>query len=419
MLFSVIILLLALLAIDFYAFRGLGKLLSHHRLVVMRKLVLKSYWLVDVIFIVFSIIWAWYIRSSDMADHDKYRKFFVIMGGFMLIFLPKFILFLFTLLHDFKLIVLKLVATLLPSYPFKQKKLLRWRRSFIIPAAGVLAAMGMFFATIYGVGIGRFSFTVVEQDVFFSDLPESFDGYRVVQFSDTHLGSYGNTHAVRSGLEIINGLRADMIVFTGDMVNNEASEAFQFIPFFQKLHAKDGLFSILGNHDMGDYRRWGTIEEKESNLDELIAMQREMGFRLLLNEHAIIYRDADSIMIAGVLNWGLPPFAQHGDLHAALGNYENRPFTILLSHDPSHWRAQIIPESEVQLTLSGHTHGMQMGFSNRLFSWSPVKYKYNEWNGLYEEASQKLYVNRGFGFLSFPGRIGMPPEITVITLRKG
>jgi uncharacterized protein len=238
MLFSVFLLLLTLLAIDVYAYRGVRKLFFHHRLLVIRKHILMTYWLVDVVFIVFSIIWAWYVRNSDLADHEKYRKFFVIMGGFMLIYLPKFILFLFTLFYDFKRMVLTLIATLLPSHHVRQKTLLSWRRSVIIPAVGLLAATGMFLATLYGVGIGRFNFTVVEQDVFFRDLPESFDGYRLVQFSDTHLGSYGNTKAVEAGLAIIDDLNADMILFTGDLVNNEASEAIQFVPFFRNCLPK-------------------------------------------------------------------------------------------------------------------------------------------------------------------------------------
>lgn len=418
MLLSLLLLIALLLIIDFYGFRGMRKLFSHRKLTSLRSFALWSYWVIDIIFLVFAFFWAWHIRSSELDEYVKYRKFFVIFGGFMMIFLPKSAFALFTLIYDLKRVFLKFSASMLGAHPGVKFAVLKFRRSLIVPAAGFLAAALMFSLTLYGVGIGRNNFTVEEQTIWFDDLPESFDGYRIAQFSDTHLGSYSQTDAVQAGLEIINGLHPDVIVFTGDLVNNEAAEAMKFVDIFRTLQPKDGMFSILGNHDMGDYRRWGTIAEKESNLGLLVEVQQSMGFKVLLNEHVFIHRGSDSIMIAGVENWGLPPFAQHGDLAAATGSFDPGPFTVLLSHDPSHWRAQVLPDSKVQLTLSGHTHGMQMGVSNRFFSWSPVQLKYNEWNGLYEDASRYLYVNRGFGFLSFPGRIGMPPEITLITLRR-
>ncbi len=419
MIWSLLLLLSCLLVIDIYGYRGMRKLFSHHKLTTLRQVMLASYWIVDIVFLLFAIGWALHIRNSGFEEYEKYRKFFLIMGGFMLLFIPKFSFFLFTVFYDLKMLFIKLNRAIFSNRTRYHIALSRWRHSLIVPASGFVFAVVMFSITLHGVGFGRYNFNVVEHEIWFEGLPQAFDGYRLVQFSDTHLGSYSQTDAVQAGLKIINNLKPDLILFTGDMVNNEAAEAVKFVPYFQELEAYDGLFSVLGNHDMGDYRRWGTIDEKESNIQNLVDVQHEMGFQMLLNEHVYIVRDNDSIMLAGVENWGLPPFAQYGDLDKALaGSHPGTPFTILLSHDPSHWKAQIIPESNVHLTLSGHTHGMQFGISNRFFSWSPVQLKYNEWSGLYEEGGQKLYVNTGFGFLSFPGRIGMPPEITLIVLRK-
>ncbi|MBW6497881.1 MAG: metallophosphoesterase [Bacteroidales bacterium] len=418
MLLRIVFLLAILILIDFYAYRGMRKLFSHRHLDFFRKFVLKTYWLVDIGFLVFAVAWAWYVRGNGLEDYVKYRQFYVIMGAFMLLFIPKASFFLFVVLYDLKILALRLSQRIFTSYPKINIPLGRLRYSLIVPLLGLIFAAYMFSVTLYGLSFGRYNFEVEEVEVWFDDLPESFDGYRLVQFSDAHLGSFSREEAVAAGLGVIAGLQPDLVVFTGDMVNNEAREAEKFIPVFQQLKTIDGMFSVLGNHDMGDYRRWGTIDEKDSNIGRLVEVQTEMGFRMLLNEHVFVVRGNDSIMIAGIENWGLPPFAQYGDLEKALGENASFPFKILLSHDPSHWREQVIPDTDVNLTLSGHTHGMQFGISNRLINWSPVQYKYTEWSGLYHEGNQKLYVNRGFGYLSFPGRVGMPPEITLIVLRK-
>jgi uncharacterized protein len=419
MFWTVFLFTLFILIVDVYAYRGMKKLFSHGRLSPLRRFALKTYWLVDFLFLFFAIAWLLFIRNSQQEDYVQYRRFFLIAGGFAMIFVPKFSFFVFTVFYDLKILLLAFSQRVFISRPGTHRLLGRWRRSLIVPAVGLLFAALTFSITLYGVGFGRYNLQVETQEVWFEELPPAFDGYRMVQFSDTHLGSYSQTDAIEAGLEVINMLEPDLIVFTGDMVNNEALEAEKFLPYFKALKASDGKFSILGNHDMGDYRRWGTIEEKDADIEKLVRLQSEMGFRVLLNEQVSIRRGQDSILLLGVENWGLPPFGQYGDLQVALGDREDFPFKVLLSHDPSHWRAQVIPQTDIQLTLSGHTHGMQFGISNRFFSWSPVKLIYNEWHGLYEEGEQRLYVNRGFGYLSFPGRIGMPPEITVIILRRG
>jgi predicted MPP superfamily phosphohydrolase len=219
---------------------------------------------------------------------------------------------------------------------------------------------------------------------------------------------------------MINMLKSDIVVFTGDLVNNYASEFDQWVEVFNKIEAPLGKFSILGNHDYGEYVPWDTLEEKQQNLEKLINHHANMGFNLLLNQSHILERDGQKLVIAGVENYGLPPFPQYGDLDKALTNISKEDFTVLLSHDPSHWDEKVINHSkDISLTLSGHTHGMQFGIEIPGFiKWSPVKYKYPRWAGLYQVAEKFLYVNRGFGFIGFSGRVGIWPEITKITLRS-
>lgn len=272
---------------------------------------------------------------------------------------------------------------------------------------------------LHGITIGKYKFTVKRIKLEFDDLPEKFDGYKILQFSDMHSGSFDSLSRVKKGIEKMKQEQADIILFTGDMVNNLADEVKPFVPMLKELKAKDGKYSILGNHDYGDYIRWANKEDKIENLYKLINYQHESGFQLLLNENISVERDGEFIHIVGVENWGKPPFPQHGDLNGSLSSLSEKDFTILMSHDPSHWDLEVIKhKKKVHLTLSGHTHGMQMGLDIPGLKWSPVKYKYPRWSGLYEEAGRYLYVNNGFGFLGFPGRVGIYPEITIIELCK-
>ena len=237
--------------------------------------------------------------------------------------------------------------------------------------------------------------------------------------SDIHSGSFDNYEAVKRGVDLANEQKSDLLLFTGDLVNNEAKEIEPWIELFATLDAPYGKYSIFGNHDYGDYIEWPSFEEKHKNLETLAAHHKTIGFNLLRNQHVVLEKDGEKFFLAGVENWGKPPFPQHGDINKALQGIENKDFTVLMSHDPSHWKAQVVEHSnKVHLTLSGHTHGMQFGIEIPGFKWSPVKFKYPEWAGSYEQNGKKLYVNRGFGFLGFPGRVGIWPEITVITLKK-
>jgi predicted MPP superfamily phosphohydrolase len=254
--------------------------------------------------------------------------------------------------------------------------------------------------------------------LYFDDLPEAFDGFKIAQISDIHSGSFDDPEAVAKGVAMLNAQKPDLFVFTGDMVNNKAEEIAPYIDIFSKVEAPYGRYSILGNHDYGDYVAWSTPQLKAQNLADLKRHHAEIGYRLLLDEHVWIEKDNSQIALLGIENWG-KGFGERGDLKNALQGVGQNDFKVLLSHDPSHWDAQVKSNpTKIHLTLSGHTHGMQFGFEIDRFKWSPVKYRYRNWAGLAEENGRYLYVNRGFGFLGFQGRIGIWPEITIIELRK-
>ena len=267
---------------------------------------------------------------------------------------------------------------------------------------------------LYGAIRGKEDFRVREVTFVSPDLPPGFDGYRLLQLSDIHIGSWsGNEEAIRRAVRLCNDQRPDAIVFTGDLVNSRASELRRFLPLLAELQAPDGVFSILGNHDYGTYARWSSPREQAANLDTLKQMERQMGWDLLLNEHRTLRKGNDSLTIAGVENSGRPPFPNRGDLPQALKGTEGS-FCILLSHDPTHWRREVLPQSDVQLMLAVHTHDMQIS----LFCFSVSQWIYPEHRGLYLENGRGLYVNIGLGYVLFPMRIGAWPEITVITLKS-
>ena len=299
-------------------------------------------------------------------------------------------------------------------------KYLPSRRSFIAKIALGIAAIP-FGAILYGVYKGKYNFKVLNYTLTFEDLPEAFNGYKLTQISDIHSGSFDNKEKVEYAVDLINEQKSDVILFTGDMVNNEAKEMQPYINVFNKLRAKDGLYSVLGNHDYGDYIRWDSDEEKKQNLEDLKKIQKEIGFELLLNESRYIEKNGEKIALVGVENWGAGGFKKAGDLNKAVQNIKRDDFKILMSHDPSHWEKEVIDDDyHYHLTLSGHTHGMQFGIEiPGWFKWSPVKWRYKYWAGIYEELGQYINVNRGFGYIGFPGRVGIWPEITVIELRKG
>ena len=292
------------------------------------------------------------------------------------------------------------------------------RRRFLAQAGLVLAAIP-FSGFLYGILRGRYDYQVHRIKLAFPDLPAAFVGYKIVQISDIHAGSFDNTDAVQRGLDMVQAEAGDLILFTGDLVNNLASEATPYLEMFAKLEAPDGKYSVLGNHDYGHYAPWDSETDRLANHEAVRQNHVKMGFTLLNNSHVELQKEGDRICVAGVENWGLPPFPQYGDLRKALLDVPADRFTVLMSHDPAHWDAQIkaFPK-HVHLTLSGHTHGFQMGVEIPGWKWSPVQLRYKQWAGHYQDEARHLYVNRGFGFIGFPGRVGIWPEITVIELTK-
>ena len=293
------------------------------------------------------------------------------------------------------------------------------RRRFLAMIGLGIAALP-FGALLYGMYKGKYNFKVLKYTLEFEDLPNSFDGYRITQISDIHSGSFDDRKKIEYGVELIKKQKSDLLLFTGDMVNNKTEEMLPWADLFSTLDAKDGKYSVLGNHDYGDYITWETEELKRKNLQDLKDLQKNMGFDLLLNEHRYLQKGEDRIALVGVENWGKGGFKKAGDLKKAISQINPGDFTILMSHDPSHWSEEVIyDDKHFHLTLSGHTHGMQFGIEiPGWVKWSPVKWRYKYWAGVYKEFGQFINVNRGFGFLGYPGRVGIWPEITVITLKK-
>lgn len=293
------------------------------------------------------------------------------------------------------------------------------RRTFISYLAMGLAVLP-FGALLYGIFKGRYDYRVLSYELEFEHLPDAFDGYQITQISDIHAGSLNGIDKVSYAVDLINDQKSDVIMFTGDLVNNKADEMNPWIDQFSKLKAKDGIYSVLGNHDYGDYVQWPDDKSKIRNFENLIKTHQNLGFKLLRNEHVFLNKGSDKIALIGVENWGRGGFKKAGDLVKASKGLSKLDFRILLSHDPSHWEDVVIDNEEhYHLTLSGHTHGMQFGIEiPGWIKWSPVKWRYKYWAGIYKEKNQFINVNRGFGVLGYPGRVGIWPEISVIKLKK-
>ncbi len=273
----------------------------------------------------------------------------------------------------------------------------------------------------WGIVSGAHDYRVRRQKIALKNLPSQFHGLKIVQLSDIHSGSFYNKTAVKGGIELAMKEKGDVIFFTGDLVNNEASEMKNYTEIFEKLKAPLGVYSVLGNHDYGDYKAWASLEEKKENLRTLMQIHKQMGWDLLMNEHRMLEQGGEKLAILGIENWGAKGnFPKYGKMAQAHKNTDEAAVKLLLSHDPSHWDAQVRKEyKDIDIMFAGHTHGMQFGIENEVIKWSPVQYMYEQWAGLYKKEEQHLYVNRGFGFIGFPGRIGMLPEVTVIELVKG
>ena len=390
--------------LDFYFFQVV-KNATKNQPPFWRKTIYSIYWVYDAILIVALL----YLKVSGSGIFSGY--FFSLLGPMLLSIIPKLCMLPFIILKDIvgRLSTQKRNQDHAPSSS--------GRRKFINQL--ILGASTVPFAyVIFGITRGPYHYTVHRHTLFFEDLPPAFDGFTITQLSDIHCGSLKDRDAVRKGIELANAQQSDLMVLTGDIVNNQATELLPWVDLFSTLKAPLGVYSILGNHDYGDYMDWPSDEAQSANLEQLKSLQKDMGFQLLLDTNVRIERGDQYINLLGVQNWG-KRFRQYGDLNKALETVEDNTFSVLLSHDPSHWEAQVLHHTKpVHLTLSGHTHGMQFGVDIPGIRWSPAKYMYKQWAGIYQKGQQYINVNRGFGFLGFSGRVGIWPEITVITLKK-
>jgi uncharacterized protein len=293
-------------------------------------------------------------------------------------------------------------------------------RSQFLTQAAVIASAVPLGAMVYGIVSGAHDYRVRKVTVKLPNLPKAFDGLRLAQLSDIHSGSFFNKTAVKGGVEMVLNEKPDLILFTGDLVNNESAEVKEYIDVFNKLKAPLGVYSVTGNHDYGDYKSWETPAAKQQNFKDLIEAHRLLGFDLLMNEHRMLEQGGEKLAILGIENWGAGRFSKYGKLEQAHARIDEAAVKLLLSHDPSHWDAQVRPHyADIDVAFAGHTHGFQFGVEIGGFKWSPSQYAYKQWAGLYTEGNQHLYVNRGFGYLGYPGRVGMPPEITIMELKRG
>jgi len=407
------IFILLMVLLDIYVFQAV-KVIAHPAASRLKVVIYCAYWVVSVSAIVVLLVLP-YLHFDNQAKILRTTIFAVVIG----LFFAKLIAAVFFLVDDVRRAVQwaagKLFFQNTEGENLQQGE--KISRSVFLSWAGMIAGGGLFATLLNGFG-NKYQYQVRRIALSFDNLPASFKGLKIVHISDIHCGSLTNKNAVEKGVEKIIKERPDLIVFTGDLVNNRAEEMETFMDVFNRLNAPLGVYSTLGNHDYGDYVQWNSKQEKIDNLERLKKVHAELGWRLLMNEHVVLQKGEDKIAVLGVENWSAKArFPKYGNMekaHAGSGPY---PFKILMSHDPSHWDAEVRKKySDVDLMLSGHTHGMQFGVELPGFKWSPVQYVYDQWAGLYEQASQKLYVNRGYGFIGYPGRVGILPEITVLEL---
>ena len=403
------ILLIWLLA-DFYLFQAV-------KTITPNRYIWWGFWMYDGL--VASMVLYYFINGKLIVSLPK-----GIYWGFILLsLLPKLIVIPFLFLEDIGRtvhLVINWGAGIFQSSSLKQEHVhLASRKKFISQLALSIAAVP-FIGLLYGMVKGKYDYRVHRIKLKFAALPDAFNGFTITQISDIHCGSFDSKSDVDKGVALANQQKSDLLLFTGDLVNSDAAEMDEWMEAFSKLTAPFGKFSILGNHDYGDYKTWESEMAKANNLQRLKEIHKEIGFQLMLNESLKIEKSGEHISLIGVENWGKGRFQKYGDLDKAIAGVGDEDFKILMSHDPSHWEAKTVQHPKhVHLTLAGHTHGMQFGIEIQGFKWSPIKYIYPQWAGIYNEKNKYLYVNRGFGFLAYPGRVGILPEITVITLEKG
>jgi predicted MPP superfamily phosphohydrolase len=393
--------------VEVYAFQAL-------KTITKTRWILVSYQIISLLAVLYIV----YQFTQFDRRVGQNSKTLITLGLLLLVFIPKLILTSIMLLEDVFRVFSGTITHFLGDND--RGSFLPERRRFVSQVALAMAAIP-FSSLLYGMTKGKYNFRVIKQTLFFPDLPEDFDGFTITQISDVHSGSFDDPEKINYAIDMINDQNADMILFTGDIVNTHAAEMHPWIDIFNRIqpHAF-GKFSVLGNHDYGEYIQWPSDDAKRQNFEDIKDLHRQIGFNLLLNEHTKIKKGNSELALVGVENWG-KNFKQAGDLKKASEGLTKEDFKILMSHDPSHWEYEVKhDEKHYHLTLSGHTHGLQFGIEiPGIIQWSPVQYVYKQWAGLYENVGRYIYVNRGFGFHAYPGRVGIWPEITVFELKKG
>lgn len=382
------------------------------------KTVTQNRWIwlfysIIVISIFGSLLWGGYNRTEGMTVSFNYA-----IGSFLMLIAFQILLIAFLFIEDLARIF-QAIYGYLTGNKVSEAGFLPSRRKFVSQIALGLASIPLT-SLLYGMYKGRYNYKVLQYELTYDDLPEAFDGFTITQISDVHSGSFDNAKKVQYGIDLINRQQSDVILFTGDFVNNRTSELDPWIDTFAQLKAPFGKYSVMGNHDYGDYMQWPSEAAKVENFEAFKKAHQSMGFDLLLNESRFLEKDGQRLALIGVENWGAGRFKKAGDLNKAVSGLEATDFKVLMTHDPSHWEAEVLPHPfPFHLTLSGHTHGMQFGIEiPGWIKWSPAQWRYKQWAGIYERDQQRINVNRGFGFLAYPGRVGMWPEVSVITLRR-
>jgi uncharacterized protein len=411
---TIAVLILILFLVDWYVFQAI-RTVTHHLSFRSQRLIFWIYWAIFLITVTTLLLFT--LTRGTPPNH--FRMYLV--STLFILFASKLVVVLFLLIDDAMRLLKYLVNYIFSNAPNQPapEKIVISRNQFLNKLALIMGSIPLV-ALVYGLVRGAYNYQVRKVTLRLPDLPPAFDGYRAIQISDIHSGSFTSTQPLQKAVALINQQKADIVFFTGDLVNNVATEIIPHINTLQKITAPDGVFSILGNHDYGDYVNWPNREAKVQNLNRLKEAHQQMGWRLLLNQHVVIDKNNQQMAVLGVENWSTRlHFPKYGNLTQAYEGTENIPFKILLSHDPSHWDGEInLKFPDIDLTLSGHTHGMQFGINLPGLKWSPVQYVYKQWAGLYKKGTKYLYVNTGLGFLGYPGRVGFLPEITVFTFKR-
>jgi predicted MPP superfamily phosphohydrolase len=409
---TIFIFIFIFLTIDYYFFQGV-LVASKGWNPLWKSLIRYGFWIPTLLTI---LALFWWTFDDPYRYSSNFRNW--IITGIVATYFSKIVGILFLFIDDLQRGVRWVISLFQKNSSGSSAGEVITRSEFLSKTALIAASVPLG-AFAYGIISGAHDYRIRKVAIKLPNLPKAFDGIKIAQLSDIHSGSFWNKTAVKGGVEMVLNEKPDAVFFTGDLVNNESSEVKEYMDVFNKLRAPLGVFSITGNHDYGDYKSWASKEAKQQNFKDLVTAHKELGFDLLLNENRFLVQGGEKLAILGIENWGTR-FSKHGLLDKAYLGTEEAAVKLLLSHDPTHWDAQVRPAyKDIDVMFAGHTHGAQFGVNIGVFTWTPVQHVYKQWGGLYHEDNQYLYVNRGFGYLGYPGRVGMPPEITIFELKRG